>query len=180
MIYRGNDVETIVLLYLLKDCMKGKMPSSDSPRAGSRDAPLVWRNAEHVWRFSNCLSLECSATVICSEFITLQRYLVRDSRHLLVRQWRKKEKKKTDVEDLRPPVVGMCPSRKRRDIEYITMTDGPRTSTFAFSEIRTLPHRSIRYNTDYHGESDILDNFQIPQNLTHKLEFYSFESKAIK
>ena len=135
--------------------MKGKMPSLDSPRAGSRDAPLVWRNAEHVWRFSNCLSLECSATVMCSEFNTLQRYLVRDSRHLL-KSTMEKEKKKTDVEDLEPPVVGMRPCRICRDIEYITMTDGPRTSTFAFSKafskIRTLP-RSIRYNTDYHGKA---------------------------
>ena len=46
-----------------------------------------------------------------------------------------KEKKKTDVEDLRPPVVGMRPCRICRDIEYMTMTDGPRTSTFAFSEV---------------------------------------------
>ena len=142
MIDRGNDVEAIVL-YLLKDRMKGKMPSLDSPRAGSRDAPLVWRNAEeHVWRFSNCLSLECSATVTCSEFDTLQRYLVRDSRHLLKSTM---EKKKTDVEDLGPPVVGMRPCRICRDIEYMTMTDGPRTSTFAFSKvfskIRTLPNR---------------------------------------
>ena len=160
MIYRGNDV---VQLYLLKDRMKGKMPSLDSPRAGSRDAPLVWRNAEeHVWRFSNCLSLECSATVICSEFITLQRYLVRDSRHLLDRQWRKKEKKKTDVEDLAPLVVGVRPCGTCGDVEHIAMTDGSRTLTFAFSKIRTPP-RLICCNTDCHGEIDALDNFQTPQ-----------------
>ena len=137
LICRGNDV---VQLCPLKDRVKGKMPSLDSPRAGSRDASLVWRNAEHVWRFSSCLSLECRATVICSEFNTSQRYSVQDSRHLLDRQWRKKEKKKTDVEDLGPPVVGMQPCRICRDIEYMTMTDGSRTSTFAFSKskIRTL------------------------------------------
>ena len=134
MSHRGNDVETIVLLYLLKDRMKGKMPSLDSPRAGSRDAPLVWRNAEHVWRFSKHLALECSATAMCSKFDTLQRHLERDSQHLLQR-WRKKEKKKTDVEDLEPSVVGMCPHRMHRDIKHTTMTDGSRTSTFAFSEI---------------------------------------------
>ena len=83
-----------------------------------------------MWRLSNYLSLECSAAVICSEFNTLQRYLVRDSRHLL-KSTMKKEKKKTDVEDLEPPVVGMRPCRICRDIEYITMTDGSRTSTFA-------------------------------------------------
>ena len=167
MICRGNDA---VQLYPLKDCMKGKMPSSDSPRAraGSRDAPLVWRNAEHVWRFSNCLSLECSATVMCSEFDTLQRYLVRDSRHLLDRQWRKKEKKKTDVEDLRPPVVGMCPCRICRDAEYITMTDGPRTLTFAFSknllQIQNPNPSPIKLlQLELSVETNVLDNFQMPQ-----------------
>ena len=136
MIDRGNDV----VLYLLKDRMNGKISSSADAASW-----LKVRNSEHVWRISHYLALECSATVICSEFNTLQRYLVRDSRHLLDRQWREKEKKKTDVEDLRPPVVGMRPCRICRDIEYMTMTDGPRTSTFAFSKvfskIRTLPNR---------------------------------------
>ena len=141
---RGNDVA----LYLLKDRMNGKISSSADAAAESW---LEVRNPEHVWRISNCLSLECSATVTCSEFDTLQRYLVRDSRHLLKSTMEKEKKKKTDVEDLEPSVVGMRPCRICRDIEYITMTDGPRTSTFAFSKVFSkskleLFHRWSCYN----------------------------------
>ena len=55
---------------------------------------------------------------------------------------RKQEKEKTDVEDLRPLVVGMWPCRTHRDFQHIATTDGPRTLTSAFSksksEIQTL------------------------------------------
>ena len=143
--------------------MKGKMPSSKKADAAARLLPM---NLEHVWRFSNCLSLECSATVICSEFYTSQRYLVRDSQHLLDRRWRKKEKKKTDVEDLEPPVVGMRPCRICRDIEYITMTDGPRTSTFAFSKVFSKSKIGTLSSIELlqlalSMETNILDNFRV-------------------
>ena len=129
MTYQGNDV---VQLYLLKDRTKGKMLSSDNAEE------LMWRNPdehEQMWRLLNYLSLECSAAVICSEFNTLQRYLGRDSQHLL-KSTMEKEKKKTDVEDLKPPVVGMCPCGTCGDVECTIMTDGLRTLTFAFSKIQ--------------------------------------------
>ena len=155
--YYDNDVgfDTTNLLNKSYDHMKGKISSL---------APKV-RNFEHVWRISNYLVLECSATVICSKFNTLQRYLGRDSQHLL-KSTMKKEKKKTDVEDLEPPVVGMRPCRICRDIEYMTITDGPRTSTFAFSKVFSKSKIGTLSPTELlqlalSVETNILDNFRI-------------------
>ena len=63
---------------------------------------------------------------------------------------------------LGPPVVGMCPCRIYRDIEHITMTDGLRTLTFAFSEIQNpSPRSTLLQQLELSMETNILDNFKI-------------------
>ena len=73
MIYRGNDV----VLYLLKDRMKGKVSS------------------ERMRRTLFCLVLKCTVVSLCSKFDTFQSLLEKVSRHLL-RRWRIKKEKRSD------------------------------------------------------------------------------------
>ena len=134
-------------------------------------------SVERMRRIANCMVLKCCATVSCSEFNTLQRQLERDSQHLLQR-WRKK---KTDVEDLEPSVVGMCPCGICRDIECTTMTDGLRTSTFAFSKSKSEPFPDQVVATRAIGGNQHLGQLQSYHNLNLiNQNFILLKSKAIK
>ena len=88
MIYRGNDVEAIIL-YLLKDRMKGKISS------------------ERMRRTLFYLVLECGAALLCSEFDPFQSLLEKVSRHLL-RRWRIKKQKRSDGKCRRSRTNSCC------------------------------------------------------------------------
>ena len=88
MIYRGNDVEAIIL-YLPKDRMKGKISS------------------ERMRRTLFYLVLECSDVLLSSEFDTFQSLLEKVSRHLL-RRWRIKKQKRSDGKCRRSRTNSCC------------------------------------------------------------------------